>query len=107
MSDETKKYLGIGIAIISLLVAGMVFYNIVGKNGSSSMSGNPDVALFCTHCGGFEITLDEFRELMKNQSNPMMAMPGQSAAITCPKCSKKSCYQAQRCQQCEAIFFFF
>jgi predicted RNA-binding Zn-ribbon protein involved in translation (DUF1610 family) len=105
MSDDTKKYLSIGLAVVCIGVAGTIFYRTIGGGGART-DGNRDVALLCTHCGGFEIPVDEFRELMSQQGSGTMMMPDQMAAMPCPKCSQKTCYMAQKCKQCEAIFVF-
>ena len=107
MNDETKKYVGIAVAVICLLIAGTIIYRTMFSDGPGGAGGNRDVALLCTTCGGFEIPADEFRDLMSKNLDPMMmGMPGQPMAIPCPKCGKKTCYMAQKCPQCEHIFVF-
>ena len=111
MDEDTKKHLAIGVAVICLLIAGIVFYRTMfaGSAGGGDM-GDREIALLCATCGGFEIPADEFRELMSKQGPDMMmgmpGMPGQMMAMECPKCAKKTCYMAQKCQQCENIFVF-
>ena len=107
MDEETKKYLAIGLVAICLVVSGTVFYRSFFGNSTGAAGGNQDMALLCTTCGGFEIPADEFRELMSKQGpGMMMGMPGQQMTMECPKCAKKTCYMAQKCQQCENIFVF-
>ena len=107
MDEETKKYLAIGLVAICLVVSGTVFYRSFFGNSTGAAGGNQDMALLCTTCGGFEIPADEFRELMSKQGpGMMMGMPGQQMVMECPKCAKKTCYMAQKCEQCEAIFVF-
>jgi hypothetical protein len=107
MDEQTKKYLVIGLAVVCLSVAGTTCYRSFfggGSGGGDGDTGYRQVALMCKTCGGFEVSADEFRE-MKNQQDPeAMMMPGQTVALECPKCGKKSCYIARKCQQCENIF---
>ncbi len=106
MTDETKKYLAIGLTVVSVLVAGFVFYRTI-FGGAQAPAANADVALYCTDCGGFEIEADEYREIMMdNPDSMMMPMPGQPTPIECPKCGKETCYRAQKCTECEAIYVF-
>jgi predicted RNA-binding Zn-ribbon protein involved in translation (DUF1610 family) len=107
MNDETKKYVGITVAAIFLLLAGMYAYRTMFGGSLTGPVGNKQMALLCTSCGGFEIPVDEFRDLMnKNSDSMMMGMPGQLMAMECPKCGQKTCYRAQKCPQCENIFVF-
>jgi hypothetical protein len=107
MTDETKKFLAIAAAVVCLAVAGWVSYNtFFGEGGGGEATG--DMALLCTTCGGFEIPISEFRDMMnKNAQNMMMPMMGPSMmAMECPKCHKKTCYVAQKCDKCKNIFVF-
>jgi len=109
MDEQTKKYLVIGLAVVCLSVAGTLFYrSFFGSSGGGGNTGDRQVALMCASCGGFEVSGDEFREMMSQQGPEamMMMMPGQAAAMECPQCGKKTCYQAQKCKQCETIFVF-
>ena len=106
MTDEMKKYLVIGFFVVCLSVMGVVTYRTFFSDGSAGAGTSGDVALLCTKCGGFTISVKEFQELMiKNpEGNMMLMMPGQAMVIPCPKCSQKTCYIAQKCPQCETIF---
>ena len=108
MDEETKKYLSIGFAVVCVAIAGTIFYRTMFGGSSGSGGGNRDIAMLCATCGGFEIPADEFREMMSQQGPGamMMGMPGQPMAMECPQCAKKTCYMAQKCQQCENIFVF-
>lgn len=105
MTEEMKKYVAIALAVICLLIAGTIAYRTMFGGGSAGSGSNRDVVLLCTKCGGFEISADEFREIMSKNADPMMmGMPGQPMVIPCPKCGQKTCYLAQKCPQCENIF---
>lgn len=106
MTEETKKFLAIGAVVVCLGIAGTVTYKtFFGDGGGVSMSG--DVPLLCTTCGGFEIPMKQFQEIMsKNPMGMMPGMPGQQMVIDCPKCNKKTCYPAQKCPKCQNIFVF-
>lgn len=107
MDEQTKKYLVIGATTVCLLVAGTMFYRSFFGGSGGGNTGDRQIALMCTSCGGFEISVDEFREMMSQQGpEAMMMMPGQMQTMECPQCGKKSCYQAQKCKECEAIFVF-
>jgi len=107
MTEELKKYLLIGIAIVCLSIGGIIMYRSFSGGSSGTAGGNRDIALMCSSCGGFEIPVDEFRELMSSQGPMGRMMPGQqNMAMKCPKCSNKTCYMAQKCQQCENIYVF-
>lgn len=108
MSDETKKFLAIIVAVICLGIAGTVTYKSF-FDGGGGLEATRDMALLCTTCGGFEIPMKEFQDIMsKNTQDMMMPMLGGPGAITimCPKCHKKTCYMAQKCQKCKNIFVF-
>ena len=109
MSDEAKKYLAIGLVVICLGIAGFMVKKTLFPSSGGGETGNQQIALICKTCGGFEIPMDQFREMMSKQGPDMMmmGMPGQTpAAMTCPKCSNKTCYMAQKCPNCENIFVF-
>jgi len=106
MSDETKKYVGIAIVVACLLAAGTIAYNSF-SGGGAKYDGDRKMALMCAECGGFEVSGDEFREMMTQQGPEAMMMPGMGPqTMECPKCGKKSCMAAQKCQKCENIFVF-
>ena len=100
MTDESKKYLSIGIVIVCLSMAGIISYRTMF--GGSSAAAGAGAALLCTDCGGFEISTEEFQEFMNKNSNTMMT--GQSIELECPKCNQKTCYMAKKCKDCENIF---
>ena len=106
MDEQTKKYLVIGLAVVCLSVVVVMFYRSFGGGSGGGNTGDRQIALMCASCGGFEVSVDEFREMMSQQGPEAMMMPGQAAAMECPQCGKKSCYQAQKCKECEAIFVF-
>ena len=108
MDEQAKKYLVIGLTVVCLSVAGTLFYrSFFGGSSTGGNTGDRQIALMCASCGGFEVSIDEFREIMSQQGpDLMMMMPGQAAAMECPKCGKKSCYQAQKCKKCQNIFVF-
>lgn len=107
MTDETKKYLAIGFTVVSVAIAGFIFYRTI-FGGNSAPAANADVALYCTDCGGFEIEVEQYREILsKNPESMMMPMmPAQQKPMECPKCGKEACYPAQKCLECEAIYVF-
>jgi hypothetical protein len=105
MTDETKKFLAIAATVICFVIAGTISYkSFFGNDGGGTATG--EVVLLCTACGGFEIPVQEFQSIIsKNAPDGMMAMPGFGpVAIICPKCNKKTCYIAEKCQKCENIF---
>ena len=105
MDEQAKKNLGIGLVLICLVVSGVIFYRSFFANSTGGTAGNRDIALLCKTCGGFEISADEFRDLMsKQEPGMMMGMLGQQMTLDCPKCGKKTCYMAEKCEQCETIF---
>jgi DNA-directed RNA polymerase subunit RPC12/RpoP len=106
MTDETKKNLGIGLVVIGLLAGGVVLYRSVFGNSTSSAGGNGDIAVLCSTCGGFEIPADKFDEIMGKNPTPNMMpmMSGQKMLFECPKCGKKTCTMAHKCQKCGTIF---
>ena len=107
MTEETKKFLAIGAVVVCLGVAGWVTYNtFFAGEGTGTLSG--DMPLLCTSCGGFEIPVSQFQEIMSKNPQNMMMMPGMPGQMTidCPKCNKKTCYPAQKCTKCQNIFVF-
>lgn len=109
MTEETKKFLAIGALVLCLGIAGTVTYNtFFGGGGGGTFSG--DIPLLCMSCGGFEIPISQYQEMMSKNPMGMMpgmpGMPGQQVAMVCPKCNKKTCYSAQKCLKCKNIYIY-
>ena len=104
MAENTKKYLAILFAIVSLIIVVTIFYRTF-SSGSGSGGGKDTVYLLCKSCGPIGITQDEFREIMMTQPGGMMPpMMGGPMLFNCPECGQKSCAVAQKCQKCDNIF---
>ena len=103
MDEQTKKNLVIGVTVVCLFVASILFYRSF-FGGSDGATGDGQAALMCTSCGGFEVSMDEFREMISQQAPGAMMMAAGTVAMECPKCGKKTCYQARKCKKCENIF---
>jgi hypothetical protein len=101
MIEDGKKFLLIGFVSIALLIAGTVFYRTISGNSKTKVNAAASVALKCTECGGFEVTLDEFNDILSKGSGGMGFGP---KIVDCPKCGKHTCYVAQKCQKCQNIF---
>jgi len=105
MTDDAKKYMTIAFAVVSLSIAGIVTFRSFSGGGGSAKSGT-GVALMCKTCGGFEVSVDEFRAVIAENPMALMPMPGVGPALmNCPQCGEKSCIQAQKCEKCENIFY--
>ncbi len=101
---EKKKRVLTGTLVIGVLIAGGVFCRGLFSN-SSENSGERNIVLWCSQCGGFEIPDAEFRHLLSNHPDDMMSIQfGQTIALKCPKCGQKTCYRAHKCQHCDHIF---
>jgi len=104
MEEQGKKWLTIGLFVLSMLVAATVFYRTFFSS-STGGGGDRKVYLMCKSCGGFEISADEFRDMMNSQPGGMMPpMMGSPMLLTCPKCNQKSCMKASKCEKCETMF---
>ena len=105
MDEQTKKNLVIGVTVVCLFAASILFYrSFFGGSGGAGAAGDGQAALMCTSCGGFEVSMDEFREMISQQAPGAMMMAAGTVAMECPKCGKKTCYQARKCKKCETIF---
>lgn len=111
MSEEAKKYLVVGFTVVCLGVAGFMSYRTFFGGSLGGGDTNPNIALLCSKCGGFEVPADTVREeLSKSLGTMPMMGPGGMArqAINCPKCNQKTCYVAQKCEAkgCQNIYMF-
>lgn len=104
MEEQGKKWLAIGFAVVSIAIVIVVFSKTFFGGSGTSGSGDGKVYLLCKSCSGFEITLDEYRDMMNTQPGGMAALMGGPMLLICPKCNQKSCMVATKCQKCENIF---
>jgi len=95
----------IGIIAVSLILAGFVTFSTIYKSSShlNKLKGqtvwlkcqNPE----CNH--SFEMDMKDYYEyLQNNRSSNVMRM----TALPCPKCGKRSSYEAVKCDKCGNIF---
>lgn len=105
MDEEKKKYIMIGMIVACIALAGGITYLNMGGSGGGS-SGSSSVVMLCDSCGAtYEVSSDEFKELMRNSPmgrNPMM-MAG-PMILPCKECNEIAAYRAIKCTQCEEIF---
>jgi len=108
VDQQTKKKLQVGFVVACLLLAGVIFSSsFLGGTGKSGNTGDGMIPLMCVSCGGFEVSIDEFRQMFSQDSTDSMSMmSGPPAVMQCPKCDKKSCYEAMKCKKCQNIFVY-
>ena len=104
MEEQTKKWLSIAFAVVALIVAGIVISKTFSGGSGSGGGVNAKVYLLCKSCGEMEVTKDEFREIRVNQPVLMNPMVGGPMLVNCPKCGKKTCAVATKCQGCGNVY---
>ena len=76
------------------------------SSGSGSAKGARQMLCVNEECNvEYELSLDEFRELMTAQGPGAMMMPGMGPqAFTCQECGEESAFMAVKCGQCSFVF---
>ena len=102
MEDSKKKPIMIGVIVISLVVAGAMFFTSGGKEGGiESLRGNL-MWIKCKKCKAeYEMDrADYFIFVLDNQTG--MNVPG----LPCEKCGVEKAYEAYKCPNstCGKIF---
>ena len=107
MEDSKKKPIMIGIIIVCLTIAAVVFIKTHSQGSDFTPVKGLKIWLKCTNeaCGAeYEIELQKYQELMSEQGGlpPMNMM--QAPVLVCEKCGKKSAYVAEKCRKCGTVY---
>jgi DNA-directed RNA polymerase subunit RPC12/RpoP len=105
---QLKIALIVSVSLTGLLVAGFVIESFSGPGdddiGEASRAGgiwmlcdNPDCE------AAYEISEEEFAELMRGKGRPGPGMMGQLAFV-CRECGQETAYRGMKCPKCGALF---
>ncbi len=106
--QQLKIALFVSLALTVLLVAGFVIESLSSMGGSeiaeAAQAGgiwmlceNPDCE------AAYEVTEEEFLELMRSKGRPGLRMISQ-LAFRCKKCGQETAYRGMKCPKCGALF---
>lgn len=105
MDVSKKKAFMLSIIAASLILAGFVTYSTMNKSSRhlNKLKGqtvwlkcqNPE----CNH--SFEMDMKEYYDYLQNNRSSNVA---RATALPCPKCSKRSSYEAVKCEHCGNVF---
>ncbi|MCX5635021.1 MAG: hypothetical protein NTW55_04155 [Planctomycetota bacterium] len=102
MEDSKKKPVMIGVVVVCLIVAAVVFIKTSSQDSASTANSQQTIWIKCTACGAeYQIDSEKFNLAMEKSTAPLST---QASALVCEKCSKESAYRAEKCPRCEAIF---
>ena len=108
MEDSKKKPVMIGVIVVCLGVAGLVFKMSSGDDGGiGSISDDEMRWVKCNNpaCKAeYEVSLKKYyKDLQENMNpNPMAAAP----ALTCKECTKRSLFGAEKCADTDCGIVF-
>ncbi len=106
MDEDKKKVFMIVLILVLFAVAGAIFWLTSGGRSGGVAAGSTETWMKCNDAGcghEFQITYADYNKFLQEQKIPpgLMASP----PMKCPKCSKDSCYIAEKCGKCGKIFF--
>jgi len=106
MEDQTKKWVSIAFAVVALVIAGVVISKTLFPSSSKGPDGNAEMYLLCKNCGEIEITREEFRKMLLEQTGGVIppVAGGGPLILNCPKCGEKTCAVATKCPKCGKVF---
>ena len=107
MDESMKKPVMIGVIVVCLAVAGLVFWGTSG-GGGGGIDDISDAEMTWVKCRNkacnaeYETGLKEYYQTISANANPM----GPTPALTCEKCAEPSVYKAEKCQNpdCGIVF---
>ena len=105
MEESKKKSIMIGIIIVCLILAGVIFSKYLRPGGSGiDIKRGQMIWLKCRECRAeYQIDNKDFLEYVREHIDPMqMAQP----ALVCEECGEESAYRAEKCEKCEKVFFY-
>jgi len=107
MENDKKKPIMIGIIVVCLVAAGIIFW--LQRPGSSG--GIEDIKrgeliwVKCSNpdCGAeYQVDKRDYYEFLQENANPMVMT---TPPMECKECGEESVYRAEKCENCGAIFF--
>ena len=108
MEDSTKKTVMIGIIVVCLVLA-VVIWRKTSSSGSSGIESIKRGQLIWVKCKNpdcgveYQIEKRDYYEYLQEHQDPMsMSAP----VLVCKECGKESVYRAVKCPECEVVFFY-
>ena len=104
MEDSKKKPVMIGIIIVCLAAAAVIFIKTSSQNSASTAKGQM-IWLKCANeaCGTeYQMDSEKFSLAIMEGGMPTTM---QAPALACEKCGEKSAYRAEKCPKCGTVFF--
>ena len=107
MDDDKKRKFKVILVVCCFVLAGAIFLMTRPKSPGSG-SAKRAIQMLCVNeeCNAeYEISSDEFREMMQTRGPGAMMMPGMGPqAFTCDECGEESAFMATKCGQCGFVF---
>ncbi len=106
---QLKVALLVSVGITVLLVAGFVVESFSGSGSSEirKVVGASGIWMLCENpdCeAAYEITPEEFRELVRAKGVMLGPKVMEQLAFVCKECGQETAYRGMKCQKCGALF---
>lgn len=104
MEESRKKPIMIGVIVVCLVLAGVIFYK-TRPVGPGSRRSEKEIWVKCNNpdCGAKEqMDKKDYVEYLKAHMNPMLTPF--TPALVCEECGEKSVFRAVECEKCGAVF---
>jgi len=102
MEESTKKAIMIGVIVVCLVAAAIIYVKNMPRGGRGRTSAGATTWLKCTNpdCGAaYEMSESEYIKWVQESTYSMGPVP-----IRCEKCGEYSAYQAIKCEKCGTVF---
>ena len=104
MEDSKKNAVKIGIIVVCLIAAAVIFIKTRSQNSAPVSLKGQKIWIKCTNeaCGAeYQMDSEKFYLAMDKSAVPLSM---QAPALVCEKCGKESAYMAEKCPKCKAVF---
>jgi len=102
MEESKKKSIMIGIIVVCLAAAAIIYVKNMSRDGRGRTAASETMWVKCTNpdCGAaYEISESEYIEWARESAYSTGPVP-----MRCEKCGEDSAYQAIKCEKCETVF---
>jgi len=102
MEESKKKLIMIGIIVVCLAAAAIIYVKNMSRDGRGRTSAGATMWVKCTNpdCGAaYEMSESEHIEWVRESAYSTGPVP-----IRCEKCGEDSAYQAIKCEKCGTVF---
>ena len=102
MEDSKKKPVMIGVIVVCLIAAAVIFIKTSSQDSASTAKGQMIWIKCADEACGAEYQMDSEKfglAIMKG------GMPSTIPVLVCEKCGKETAYRAEKCPKCGTVFF--